>query len=111
MPSERLMSTMTAVTSAGEQSFPCTSFPVGELQELLAAYVGGHDGTVLDYIHGEGSLRKLSEGEGAVGFLFEGMKKSELFPYIREKGILPRKAFSMGEALDKRFYMECRTLR
>ncbi len=39
------------------------------------------------------------------------MKKSELFPYIREKGILPRKAFSMGEALDKRFYMECRAIR
>ena len=111
MQPECLTSTMAAITSKGEQSFPCTSFPVGELQELLAAYVAEHPGTVLDYIHGESSLRELSEGDGAVGFLFEGMKKSELFPYIREKGILPRKAFSMGEALDKRFYMECRAIR
>lgn len=111
MPAADLISSMTAVTAEGEQSFPCTSFPVGELQAVLADYTETHKGTSLDYIHGQASLRELSAKSGVVGFLFEGMKKSELFPYIRKNGILPRKAFSMGEALDKRFYMECRRIR
>lgn len=34
--------------------------------------------------------------------------KSELFGFIRDRGVLPRKAFSMGEAQDKRYYMEAR---
>lgn len=34
------------------------------------------------------------------------MKKEELFPTVIHDGVLPRKTFSMGEAHDKRFYLE-----
>ena len=47
---------------------------------------------------------------GNVGVIFEGMKKSDLFPAVVKDGALPRKTFSMGEAKDKRFYLEARVI-
>ena len=38
------------------------------------------------------------------------MEKSELFPTVVYDGALPRKTFSMGEAAEKRYYMEARLL-
>jgi hypothetical protein len=38
------------------------------------------------------------------------MKKGDLFKTVILDGSLPRKTFSMGEAKDKRFYMECRKI-
>ena len=38
------------------------------------------------------------------------MDKTELFPAVERMGVLPRKAFSMGEAAEKRFYLECRRI-
>ena len=64
----------------------------------------------MDYIHGEDSLRTLVERENAVGFLFEGMRKDELFRTVIFDGALPRKTFSMGHAPDKRYYLECRRI-
>ena len=39
------------------------------------------------------------------------MGKEELFPTVIHDGVLPRKTFSMGEAHDKRFYLEARRIR
>jgi hypothetical protein len=38
------------------------------------------------------------------------MNKSDLFKTVVLDGALPRKTFSMGEAHEKRFYMECREI-
>ena len=38
------------------------------------------------------------------------MEKESLFPAVAADGALPRKTFSMGEAWDKRFYLECRPI-
>ena len=35
---------------------------------------------------------------------------AELFPTVVYDGALPRKTFSMGEANEKRYYMECRLI-
>jgi len=90
---------------------PTSLLPVGTLQAFLDAYVKAHDGASIDYIHGVESTKKLASGEGAIGFLFEGMGKSDLFPTVVRDGALPRKTFSMGEADDKRFYLEARKIR
>jgi hypothetical protein len=45
-----------------------------------------------------------------VGILLEGMKKEELFPTVEKDGALPRKTFSMGEAREKRYYLEARKI-
>jgi hypothetical protein len=36
--------------------------------------------------------------------------KHALFPTIVQDGPLPRKSFSLGEAEEKRYYLECRRL-
>ena len=38
------------------------------------------------------------------------MDKRTLFPAVEQGGALPRKTFSMGEAHEKRFYLECRRI-
>ena len=52
----------------------------------------------------------LSKKEGAIGFTFSGMEKSQLFKTVIFDGALPRKTFSMGHAEDKRYYLECRKI-
>lgn len=83
---------------------PGTALPVAELQSFLD---GGQYS--IDYIHGLDSIKALSVN-GNVGVIFEGMKKSDLFPAVVKDGALARKTFSMGEAKDKRFYLEARVI-
>jgi hypothetical protein len=65
----------------------------------------------VDYIHGEDSTATLAEKPNTIGFLFDGMEKSQLFRTVMYDGALPRKTFSMGHAQDKRYYMECRKIK
>lgn len=90
---------------------PTSMLPVGTLQAFLDKYIKEHEGAEVDYIHGIESTKKLAAGENAIGFLFEGMSKSQLFATVVADGALPRKTFSMGEADDKRFYIEAREIR
>lgn len=89
---------------------PISKLSVGTLQNFLDSYIKVHSEAEIDYIHGVQSLKKLSARDNAVGFLFEGMQKSELFPAVASDGSLPRKTFSMGHADDKRFYLEARKI-
>ncbi|MEG2604011.1 MAG: DUF1015 domain-containing protein [Clostridia bacterium] len=83
---------------------------VGTLQAFLDQWVAEHPGTRVDYIHGEDVVRTLAAGEGTIGFLLPKPDKSALLPTVVKDGALPRKTFSMGEANEKRYYMECRRL-
>ena len=83
---------------------------VGTLQSFLDRYTASHPGVTVDYIHGEEALASIVAERGAIGFLFPGMEKEQLFPAVRERGTLPRKTFSMGEARDKRYYLEARRI-
>lgn len=64
----------------------------------------------VDYIHGEDVVRELSLKKGAVGILLPVPEKSSLFETVIKDGALPRKTFSMGEAHEKRFYMEAKKI-
>ncbi len=93
-----------------EVSYPALhTLPVGTLGRFLDEWIASHPEARIDYIHGEDSLAALSK-EGAVGFLFRGMEKEDLFPSILKDGPLPRKTFSMGHAKDKRYYLEARAI-
>ena len=52
----------------------------------------------------------LGRQPGNAGFFLPGMQKSDLFKTVILDGVLPRKTFSMGEAREKRYYMECRKI-
>ena len=45
-----------------------------------------------------------------VGVQLPPFAKSDLFRGVVLGGVLPKKTFSMGEATEKRYYMECRRL-
>ncbi len=84
--------------------------PVAALQAALDAWLQTHGGSI-DYIHGAEALRSLSAAQNAVGFLLPAMEKEALFPAVAAGGVLPRKTFSMGEAREKRYYLEARRIR
>ena len=91
---------------------PRQQLPVGTLQVFLDEYCAARPGSRIDYIHGADVARRLAEErEDAVAFLLPAMGKEELFPTVIHDGVLPRKTFSMGEAHDKRFYLEARKIR
>ena len=83
---------------------------VATLQSFLDEYLKGKDVTI-DYIHGIESTKTLARHESALGFIFSGMEKADLFPAVSKDGSLPRKTFSMGCADDKRFYLEARKIK
>ena len=84
--------------------------PVGALQSFLDDWLMEHPGRV-DYIHGEDVAREFAARTGNIAFLLPPMAKEALFPTVIHDGVLPRKTFSMGEAHDKRFYLEARKIR
>lgn len=106
--------TLTLLSELGEEEvtvdFPTKSLPVGFVQDVLDEFVAANEGCEIDYIHGEDSLRSLSK-ENTLGIIFEGMSKDTLFSGVISDGVLPRKTFSMGHALDKRHYFEARKIK
>jgi hypothetical protein len=90
---------------------PVQQLPVGTLQAFIDDYLTAHPEAEVDYIHGEDSTATLAKAPDAIGFLFDGMGKSQLFRTVMYDGALPRKTFSMGHARDKRYYMECRKIK
>ena len=96
-----------------EITTPTSNLPVGTLQSFLDDFLM-HDGAEkIDYIHGEEVIFKLGQMPvvpANIAFYLPGMNKSDLFKTVILDGALPRKTFSMGEAHEKRFYMECREI-
>jgi hypothetical protein len=86
------------------------------LQPLLDKYAGSSP-QLIDYIHDEEEVFRIS-GEGGqtdanrrrAGILLPSFQKSLLFDTVARLGPLPRKSFSMGHSVEKRFYFECREI-
>jgi hypothetical protein len=89
---------------------PTANLPVGTLQEFLDDFLKNGGAEKIEYIHGEEALYRLGRQPANAAFYLPGMDKSDLFKTVIVDGALPRKTFSMGEAYEKRFYMECRAI-
>ena len=92
-----------------------TELAVARLQPEIDAFLKSTDSAgsakpEIDYIHGSDEVLKLGERENAAGILLPPIAKDSFFETISGRGPLPRKSFSMGEADEKRFYLECRKL-
>ena len=87
---------------------------VSRIQPLLDSFLLTDDsllmGSEIDYIHGSDEVLRLGKKEQCVTLLLPPIDKSCFFETISSRGPLPRKSFSMGEASEKRFYLECRRL-
>ena len=89
---------------------PASNLPVGTLQAFLDFFMDHGCAGKIDYVHGEEVLNQFGSLEGNAGFYLPPMPKSDLFKTVILDGVLPRKTFSMGEAKEKRFYMEARQI-
>jgi len=89
---------------------PKLNLEVGNLQAFLDQYLKAHPEVKIDYVHGEETTETLGSRDHNMGFLLPIMDKGDFFKTVVIDGALPRKTFSMGEAAEKRFYLECRRI-
>ncbi|MCQ2584571.1 MAG: DUF1015 domain-containing protein [Treponema sp.] len=82
---------------------------VSKLQPALDEFLKA-GGMEIDYIHGTEDVLELGAKDNGTGILLPPIAKESFFETIGKTGPLPRKSFSMGEADEKRFYLECRKL-
>ena len=89
---------------------PTSTLPVGTLQGFLDPWLKSGQAESIDYVHGDDVVCELGAEPGNAGFYLPPMGKNELFKTVILDGALPRKTFSMGEAHEKRFYLEARKI-
>ncbi|MEE9325982.1 MAG: DUF1015 domain-containing protein [Cocleimonas sp.] len=89
---------------------PIYTLELATLESFLNDYLDKVGGKV-DFIHGDEVVDDLGVKEGNMGFFFPPISKNSLFKTIIFDGVLPRKTFSMGEADEKRFYLEARKIK
>lgn len=89
---------------------PRYGLPVATLQIFLDEFMKEHGAKEIDYVHGTDVVDGLGRKPGNVGLFLPAMDKHDLCRAVILDGALPRKTFSMGEADEKRFYMEARRI-
>lgn len=89
---------------------PKAKLAAGTIQEILDAHLKARPTTVIDYIHGSDSLKMLAKKPGNLGLYLPPIDKGSFFATVIKDGVMPRKTFSMGEAPEKRFYIEARKI-
>ena len=121
---ESAASVLNEIERSGRQSFgyvdadgvgvyrldePAASLAAGTLQRTIDALTQNGSASV-DYIHGEEVTEDLGRAPGNIGLLLPQVAKDGFFRSIVADGSLPRKTFSLGEAQDKRYYLEARRI-
>lgn len=100
--------------SAGsEQTFRVPAENYGDLiarvQDVIDGFISENGGSV-DYIHGDDEARSLAAEPRRTAVLLPSLDKAELFRTVSLGRTFPRKSFSIGQARDKRYYLECRKI-
>lgn len=90
---------------------PPSSLAVATLQPFVDRLLDDDGAASVDYVHGDDTLERLAGQPGCVGLHIGTVSKGELLRRVVREGPLPRKTFSMGEADEKRFYVEARRIR
>ena len=85
---------------------PLNPPPLQDLQAILDKHNYN-----IDYIHGKEECEKLGKIDGNISITYDNFSYETLFDDVIKHGALCRKSFSMGEAKDKRFYLEAQEIR
>ena len=100
------------VVSEGKYALITTSakgIATASLQPILDNWAGENP-ELIDYIHDNEEVFRLAAAHKSAGILLPPVQKSGLFETIAGLGPLPRKSFSMGHSVEKRFYLEARKI-
>jgi len=90
---------------------PPSTLAVGTLQPFIDRLIERGGATHVDYVHGDEALERLAMASGNVGIHLAAVGKHDLLRMVVREGPTPRKTFSMGEAHEKRYYIEARRIR
>ncbi len=107
-------SSVRLVWRAEEFTVQASSSPsdaIADLQKAIDDYCRAHREIAVDYIHGEDNLLEVAREKDAIAIFMPTIDKNSLFDYVRRRGVLPRKSFSMGNAEDKRYYYEAKKIK
>lgn len=97
----------------GEEYIKCpenAGAAITEIQSLVEAYIK-ETGAEIDYVHDVIHLKECVDKSDGMGIVMPAFSRSDLFGYVVNVGNLPKKAFSIGEAEHKRYYLECRKIK
>lgn len=83
-----------------------------KVQAYVDGYLASHSKTTVDYIHDEDQTIEVAKKHpGSVAIIMPALTKGDIFDYIALDKVLPRKAFSMGHATEKRYYLESQRIK
>lgn len=101
------------ITPHGDEIIDCplkSSETICEIQKYIEKNME-KNGWEVDYIHGESHTREVTYQTGGIGLLMPEFSKDELFNYVVNEGNLPKKAFSIGSAENKKYYLEAKRIK
>ncbi len=82
------------------------------VQTYVDNYLKSHKDASVDYIHDEDQTIEVAKSHpGSVAIIMPALTKGDIFDYIAKDEVLPRKAFSMGHATEKRYYLESKRIK
>lgn len=79
-------------------------------QEFIEDYLKENTGVKIEYVHSAEHLNEVIAERGGMGLVMPAFPASSLFDYVVNVGNLPKKAFSIGEPEDKRYYLEAKKI-
>ena len=83
-----------------------------QVQAYVDAYLLKHKQASVDYIHDEDqAIEVANNNPRSVAIIMPALTKGDIFDYIAKDKVLPRKAFSMGHATEKRYYLESKRIK
>ena len=104
---------VTLVTEKGAEERYVRADSIGQVIELVDSFCqkfASQWGAQVDYIHGDKEASDFGMLKGNAAILLPTMKKEELFTSVMDTGVFCKKSFSIGEAVEKRYYLECRKI-
>ena len=82
------------------------------VQSYIDEYLLNNKETSVDYIHDEGELINIANKiDTSIAIVMPSLTKGDVFDYIANDEVLPRKSFSMGHATEKRYYLESKKIK
>ena len=89
---------------------PPAEFPIVYLEQQLNKLLPQFPSLRRIYIHGHQELARLTQQHKGIALSPPSFERSQLIRYVSYQGMLPSKSFSLGEATDKRYYIEGRAI-
>ena len=80
-------------------------------QKIIDEYIKDNKQVKIEYMHDKTECQRLGKDDDKINIVFDNFDITNFFDNISKYGTLVRKSFSIGNATDKRFYLESSLLK